>query len=139
MSPNPDPERESAWLEMLLRDEPWQAADALLRARALAAFSRRQRQRRWTRLAAGLLALSALAIALRWSRPGSITAPPLAANPTHAPAPPVRPGYLTDAQLLALFPKGSCILVEVDGHKQIIFFDPKLEQRYLAREGDTVP
>ncbi len=41
----------------------------------------------------------------------------------------------SDEELLALFPRGSCILAEIDGRKELVFLDPKLERLYLSRAG----
>jgi hypothetical protein len=38
------------------------------------------------------------------------------------------PQHITEAQMLALFPKGSCIIAEIDGQTQLIFFDHKIEE-----------
>jgi hypothetical protein len=42
---------------------------------------------------------------------------------------------LTDAELIAAFPKGSCFIAEVDGKKELIFLDPKAGHDYVARPG----
>jgi hypothetical protein len=42
---------------------------------------------------------------------------------------------LTDAELVAAFPKGSCFIAEVDGKKELVFFDPKVEHACVARSG----
>ena len=41
-------------------------------------------------------------------------------------------GNFTDDQLLALFPKGSCIIAEVDGQTRFIVLDQKLAAQGLA-------
>jgi hypothetical protein len=43
--------------------------------------------------------------------------------------------YLTDDELLALFPAGSCFLAEVDGKKKLVFFDPEVEREYVSDAG----
>ncbi len=136
MNPNLDPQSENVLLDAVLRDEAWQGTKATLKAGALAAFRRRQRLRRLTRTAAAALILCALlAVALWWPRPPAATPSPVVARRDPAPqtAGPVR--YLTDEELLALFPKGSCVLAEIDGRKELVFLDPKLERLYLSRVG----
>jgi len=53
----------------------------------------------------------------------------------HAEVPkaPDKPRRLTDKELVAAFPKGSCFIAEVDGKKELVFLDPKLERTYVAR------
>ena len=137
MKTNPDPNEEDALLEAVLRDDSWQAANAASKAEALGVFQARQRVRRWTRRGGGLAALAVVvACAAHWLA-GPSAPPPqlLVVNP---PAPPVQPEkslYLTDAELLALFPEGSCFLAEVDGKKKLVFFDPKVEREYVSDAG----
>ena len=45
------------------------------------------------------------------------------------------PRYLTDGELLALFPNGSCFLAEVDGKKELIFLDPEVERQCMSEAG----
>jgi hypothetical protein len=35
--------------------------------------------------------------------------------------------------VFAPFPKGSCFIAEVDGKKELVFFDPKVERDFVAR------
>jgi hypothetical protein len=135
-----DPERceEDVLLDALLRDEEWQAASATIKQGALGAFRARQQVRRLTR-AAVCLAVCAVAIAgaTHWfgrtagSRPTAVAL-------AEAPAQPKAPRYLTDEELLASFPKGSCFLAEVDGKRELIFLDPKVERLYVARPEKVV-
>jgi hypothetical protein len=41
--------------------------------------------------------------------------------------------FLTDEEVLASFPKGSCILAEIDGQKELVFLDANLGRTYMAR------
>jgi hypothetical protein len=34
---------------------------------------------------------------------------------------------ITEAQMLAMFPKGSCAIAEIDGKRQVVFLDPAIE------------
>lgn|SRR5487761_2755515 len=138
MSPNLDPERENVLLDAVLQDEAWQGTNATLKAGALAAFRRRQRLRRLTRVAAAALVLCAsAAVALRWPRPPAATPSPVVTRRDPAPQNPEPVHYLTDEELLALFPRGSCVLAEIDGRKELVFLDPKLERLYLSRAGEA--
>ncbi len=40
-----------------------------------------------------------------------------------------------DDALLAAFPRGSCFIAEVDGKKELIFFNPQLKRTYVAESG----
>ncbi len=40
-------------------------------------------------------------------------------------------GLMSDEQLLALFPPGSCYLAEVEGRKMLVFRDEKVKQRFF--------
>ncbi len=134
MKTNPDPEREHALLTAILNDEEWQTASAGLKAQALRLFRAHQRQRRLLAFGGYAAAVMVLigGVALwgeRWfsgaqrrlARPAPKPASQLAGQP-----------FLTDAQLLAAFPKGSCVIAEIDGRKELIFLDPDVKRQYLA-------
>ena len=141
MKMNPDPDPENALLEAVLRDDAWQAANAAGRAQALGVFCARQRLRRWSRRAAGLASLALAAACLaHWravSWPG--TGARLAESAPARRASAEKSIYLTDGELLAMFPTGSCFLAEVDGKKKLVFFDPNVERQYVsdARVGSS--
>jgi hypothetical protein len=44
------------------------------------------------------------------------------------------PKIITEEQMLAIFPAGSCLLAEINGEKQLVFLDPK-----VASEGFPLP
>jgi hypothetical protein len=134
MRMSPDPERDDALLQAMLQDDTWQTTNAACKAEALRTFHGRQRVRRLTRWAGGVAALTAVLLSLlHWSTP---SAPP-SRQAVVAPARPSktddRPRQLTDEQLVASFPKGSCFIAEVDGKKELVFLDPKLERTYVTR------
>jgi hypothetical protein len=137
MKMNPDPDPQVDLLEAVLRDDGWQAANAAGKAQALRVFGARQRLRRWSRWAGGVAALGvAAACAAHWWAGSLAPVSPRLAAQTHAPpAPAEKSIYLTDSQLLALFPEGSCFLAEVDGKKKLVFFDPKVEREYVSDAG----
>ena len=133
---NSDPERDDALLDAMLQDEDWQTASAAFKAGALRTFRTRQRVRRLTRWV-GSVAVVAVVTAgvLHWS--GRPAAPPrqIALAHTEVPQVSARPRSLTDRELIAAFPKGSCFIAEVDGKKELVFLDPKVERTYVARSG----
>ena len=133
MRMNADPQRDDALLDAMLGDESWQATSAAVKAEALRTFHSRQRIRRLTRWAGGVAALAAvMATTLHWI--GRPTVAPRQVMMAHIQVPkaPETPRRLTDAELLAAFPKGSCFIAEVDGQKQLVFFDREAEHTYLA-------
>jgi len=139
MKTNPDPDNEDALLEAVLRDDAWQAANAAGKAGALRIFQARQRVRRWTRWGGGLAVLAvAAACAAHWLAGPAAEAPRrLALKPPGAPpAETEMKQYLTDDELIALFPPGSCFLAEVDGKKKLVFLDPKVERQYISEAGE---
>jgi len=135
MKTNPDPENEDALLEAVLRDDGWQAANAAGKAAALSVFQARQRVRRLARWGGGAAVLAVVAVcAARWLAGPVAEAPPRLAviQPEAPPAQPEKAKYLTDGELIALFPPGSCFLAEVDGQKKLVFFDPQVERQYVS-------
>ena len=136
MRTNPDPEREDALLDATLRDEAWLSASATFKAEALRTFRTRQRVRRLTRWGGSVAALAAVfASVAHWiGRPAPAPRQVMAAL-TQAPKAPDKPRHMTDQDLVAAFPKGSCFIAEVDGKKELIFLDPKVERTYVAQSG----
>ena len=124
--------KDAALVDAVLRDEDWQATQAALKLEVLEAFHARQRLRRFVRWGS-LTALMVLGTAaLPWLHRSP--APPLQGVAVYQPPPKAndQPGFLTDEQLLAAFPKGSCFIAEVDGRKELVFLDPEVERAYLA-------
>jgi hypothetical protein len=136
MRTNPDPETEDALLDATLRDEAWLSVSTAFKAEALRTFRTRQRVRRLTRWAGSVAALAAVlaGLALWVGRPAPAPRQVMVAL-TQAPTAPDEPRHLTDQDLVAAFPKGSCFIAEVDGRKELVFFDPEVERTYVARLG----
>ncbi len=134
MNPNLDPENDEPLLDRILGDEEWRTASAAFKASALGAFRARQRQRRTMRWTATAVVMTAvIAGSLRWSGILRPTPVQIAVTPAEPAKPAETARFLTDQQLLDMFPKGSCFIAEVDGKKELVFLDPKDEQRYMAR------
>lgn len=134
---NIDPERKAkeALLDAVLKDDVWQTTDQELRTLAVDAIRGHRRRRRQWRIAAVALGLMAvIGLALRGPRSWSTAALAPVATPTDpssAPSP-HRDHYLSDDELLSQFPPGSCVLVEVDDRKQLVFLDRHVERVHLA-------
>ena len=134
----PDPDPDDALLEATLRDETWQAANAVLKNEAMGVFRTRQRVRQVTRWAGGVAATGAvLASVVHWvARPAPPSRQVAQATPLVAKAPDKLP-HLTDQDLVAAFPKGTCFIAEVDGRKELIFLNPEVERTYVSRPGSS--
>ena len=133
MNRNPDPEREDPLLDAVLRDENWQTTSASFKAEALGTFRARQRQRRLLRCTGWAMVLAAVVVgAVHWF--GHLAAPPrrLAVNQNGGPKESGNPRFLTDEELLASFPKGSCFLAEIDGQEELVFLDLGAERVFVA-------
>jgi hypothetical protein len=150
MTTEPDPNREDALLDAVLGGESWAEVNAAAKHAALAEFHARQRRRRlqfWAMAAAACAVLAGGAVWLRPRvapnkslqaavppSPPSVSSEQISAvttrkSPVSAQADPANlPQHITEAQMLALFPKGSCIIAEIDGQTQLIFFDHKIEE-----------
>ncbi len=136
MRTNPDPEQDDALLDALLRDENWQTTNAAFKAEALGTFRARQRLRRLARWAGSVAALAAViaGVALWLSEPAAAPRQIMVAQVV-VPKAPNKPRDLTDQELIAAFPKGSCFIAEVDGKKELVFFDPEVGRSYVAQSG----
>ena len=134
MRTNADPERGDALLDALLQDETWQTANAAFKAEVLGTFRARQRVRRLTRWAGSVAAFVAVgAGVVHWFGPPAAPPQHITVAHTQAPKAPDKPRHLTDQELVAKFPKGSCFIAEVDGKKELVFLDPKVGSRYVAQ------
>ncbi len=133
MRTNSDPASDDALLDAMLQDEDWQTASAASKAQALRTFRVRQRVRRLTRWAGGVAVLAGVLAGLaHWFGPHATAPRPIIVAHIEVPKPPDRPRHLTDAELLAAFPRKSCFIAEVDGKKELIFFNPQLKRTYVA-------
>jgi hypothetical protein len=120
-TPPDDPDR-NALLDGVLADDGWQALNAEVKARALGAFRAHRRQRRL--LAWGGSAVAACALAVTGLN--FVLRPYEAAPASVASKPKTRPSYLTEEQLMAYFPPGSCTIAEIDGERRFIVLDPEI-------------
>ena len=137
MNKNRDFEKDDPLLNAVLADEGWQSTNAACKTAALGTFRARQRARRamrWTGYAVVLAAT--VACGLYWlGRP--VTAPPqIATKLPDTKKESLTPRYLTDAELVASFPKGSCFLAEIDGKKKLVFLDQEVERQFVSKAGE---
>jgi hypothetical protein len=111
-----------------LADENWTAFDAQLRDRALQTFAGAKRRRHFAFLtaqaAAILVVVGALALVLaHHSRPMPASESTLAADVERAGS--SLPNTITEEQMLAMFPRGSCLVAEINGQRRLVFLDPR--------------
>ncbi len=127
-----DPQRGDRVLEAVLRDGQWRLADAELKRKALGAFQARQRLRqmtRWTACAA-VLAVFGYALHQPARAPTAHRQDVVKASPTLGQV--QSQLLLTDRELLASFPRGSCFMAEVNGHRELVFVDSEVERKFLG-------
>jgi hypothetical protein len=126
MNNGPESE-EDLLLKAALADDEWKTLSATLKNRSLQAFRHRRNIRRCLR--GGIICAVLLAIVIEASRFRPTPARPLSAvhqaMATAAATPAPEIPRLSDQEVLALFPSGSCAIAEIDGRKQLVFFDQK--------------
>jgi hypothetical protein len=133
MNPNPDPENE-VLLDAVLDDEAWKTLSAELKRQAVGTFIAQRRWRRIRHWAGGAVALVILvASTIYWTGHPAKTIPEVTANRIKRTSEPPAVHFISDEDLLAAFPKGSCFIAEVDGKKELVFLDPKMERAHLAK------
>ena len=119
-----------------LADGGWHSYEARLQNSALAAFSKAARRRRFFRSVAQVSSVFIVLAAAVWlSRaPRSVrSSQTLAAAGGQSLPAETLAHTITEQEMLAMFPAGSCALAEINGQKQLVFFDER-----IAREGVSV-
>jgi hypothetical protein len=122
-------------LDYALADDSWRAYDAELRHHARVVFGKAVRRRKLGHLAlrtsAAFILLAAVVLTSRAPRssPASQT---LAAAGGQNPADHSAIHTITEAEMLAMFPAGSCAVAEINGEKQLVFFDDRIARAGVA-------
>jgi hypothetical protein len=106
--------------------------DAKVHALAVRALRFRRRAKKML-LVTPLFVISALFLANKLSirEPNPPPAQIVASRPMTEPKNEMDSRILTDEELLAMFPAGSCFLAEVNGRKVLVFNDPAVKERFL--------
>lgn len=135
MKKNRESGTDEALLNAALGDEDWQALSNSVKRKALAAMGTERRKRRLQ----GWLGSAAWAAVLVfgvgwWLRPSPPSGAGVARLPISSAPAAAELQFISEQQMLALFPAGSCILAEVDGRKELVFFDAQ-----KAQEGFALP
>ncbi len=130
--PSPAPSDHTPLLDAVLGDESWDALSASIRSEALHAIQRRKRNRA-VRIAVlqVICLLGVLSAVLFW--PGSpthrdqpllsvskVSKTVLASNTSDKN---LKSHFISEDQMLAMFPPGSCVLAEINGRKELVFLD----------------
>ena len=113
-------------LNAVFADDGWHAWNSSLKRQALAglASARRRRQMRiW--LARAACAVVLLAGAGWWMHTPTPIPSPVARSSTPPALPVSGTHFITEEQMLAMFPPESCVVAEVNGQKALVFFDAK--------------
>jgi hypothetical protein len=132
MKTNPDFKREAPLLDAVLCGDDWRIASVAIKAEVMGAFRRRQRVRRITRCTGWAIALAAgIAGMFHWLGRPAAAPQRILVQQTEQKSGGAR--FLSDDELLASFPKGSCFLAEIDGRKELVFVDPNVERRFMAK------
>lgn len=110
----------------MLADDDWHTLNCSLKREALAAIGA-ARQRRCLLLWMGQAACAALLLvgAGWWLRPPTRGDVPVAATSGQLPPPHTEEHFISEKEMLAMFPAGSCVVAEVNGQKTLVFFDAK--------------
>jgi hypothetical protein len=107
-------------VDAVLADDSWRDLSSDLRGRALATLAQ-ARRRRHLRNRVGQAAW--------WFHsPASNRGRATLASNSAAPTAAADDRFITESQMLAMFPPGSCVVAEVDGLKQLVFLDPQVAQ-----------
>jgi hypothetical protein len=119
-----------------LADSGWDEYEAKLQNSALETFSKAARRRRFFRSMAQVSSVFIVLAGVVWlSRaPRSVRSSQtqVAGGGQSLPAETLA-HTITEQEMLAMFPAGSCALAEINGQKQLVFFDER-----IAREGVSV-
>jgi hypothetical protein len=124
-----DDEGQGKLIHRVLTDDNWDAFDAQLRNDALQTFAAAKRRRRFAYLTAQVAAILVLAggltaILLHHPQPAPSSGSAMAAEVEKDAA--ALPNTISEEQMLAMFPRGSCLIAEINGEKQLVFLDPKM-------------
>lgn len=121
-------------LEQTVADADFKTHDAEVRRAALREFRKSNYRRKLAAIsgiAAALAVTTVLLIGSLRTKHVSVAAVPLEAKGSTATQSARASGSLSDEQLLAVFPPGSCYFAEVDGRKMLVFKDEKVRQIYF--------
>src|SRR5258706_146848 len=117
-----------ALLDAVLIDEHWRALEGSLKYDGLAAL-RVQRRKRSLRLQVSQLACAMLLLvgAVWWLSLPTLKQESVAQHSV-TPAAATGEQFITEEATLAMSPRGSCVVAEVNGQKELVFFDAQMAE-----------
>ena len=139
------PTEEEALLNAVLGDESWQALNSRLKSQAMRVMCAANYKRRVGLRAGQTACAAALFVSVMWWLGLLPQRAIIQQGPHHvdvaettqkaeAPLPLATAArFISEEEMLAMFPPGSCVVAEINGQKQLVILDPK-----IAKEGFTV-
>jgi hypothetical protein len=129
VDPNRQPDL-GGLVDAVLADDSWRDLSSDLKGRALATLAQARRRRHLrNRVGQAALAITLLGSLAWWFHsPASNRGRATLASNSAAPTAAADDRFITESQMLAMFPPGSCVVAEVDGRKQLVFLDPLVAQ-----------
>lgn len=126
----PEPNDGDALLNAVLMDGDWHSLKCALKREALAAVKQTRRKRRLL-LGSGQAVCAAMLLvgAGWWLRAPASREVPRVETVVQS----VAGGrFISEEEMLAMFPAGSCVVAEVDGQKELVFFDARKAEEGFA-------
>ena len=126
---------DSGLLDAVLADDSWHVLNGGLKQQALAAMAQARRRRR-LRVQIGQAALVVMLLgSLAWwfHQPDSRTIATVPALDSPRPTT-HQERFISEEEMLALFPPGSCVVAEIDGRKELVFFDAEAARNGFVRK-----
>lgn len=121
-------------LNAVLADDDWHALNSSLKREALAAIGAARRRRRLLLGIGQAACAAALLVGAGWwllpAVPGDVPVAETSGKPASART---QEHFISEEEMLAMFPAGSCVVAEVNGQKTLVFFDAKKAEEGFAR------
>lgn len=121
-------------LKALLADDDWHALNGSLKREALAVVGVTRRWRRLRNVLGQAACAAMLLVGTAWWWLGS-SAPegvPLAETSGQSMSAGLKGKLISEEEMLATFPAGSCVVAEINGEKTLVFFDAKQAEEGFA-------
>lgn len=121
-----EPNEIDGLLNAVLADDEWRILNSALKNEALAAIGAARRRRRLLFRMGQAACAAALLMGAGWwllpPAPGHRSVATVSGQPA---SPGTGKQFVSEEEMLAMFPAGSCIVAEVNGQKTLVFFDAK--------------
>jgi hypothetical protein len=120
-------------LNAVLADDDWHALNGSLKREALAAMGAAKRRRRLQLRFGQAACVAALLVGAAWwlhpPAPGRAPVAEASGQPASAAT---KDQFISEEEMVAMFPTGSCVVAEVNGQKTLVFFDAKKAEEGFA-------